>query len=86
MKTVELPPICLMPVVNADDAIGKCRPAMTVVLGAWSPGSRCHDQHNAGASPRSRMSIGLPGSGDTKTCSAILATELASTDGGVINP
>ena len=86
MKTVELPPICFMPVVSADDAIGRCRPAMTVVFGAWSPGSRSHDQHNAGASARSRMSSGLSGSGDTKTCSAILATALASTDGGVINP
>ena len=48
MKTVESPPICLMPVFSADDAIGRWRPLMTVVFGAWSPGSRCHDQHSVG--------------------------------------
>ena len=72
--------------VSADGAIGRCRPVITVVFGAWSPGSRCHAQHSVGASSRSRMSNGLSGSGEAKTCSAIFATTLASTDGGEIRP
>jgi hypothetical protein len=75
-----------MPVVSADDAIGRCLPLITVVFGAWSPGSRCHAQHSDGASSRNSTSSGLSGSGEVYTCSGIFATMLDSTDGGEINP
>src|SRR3954447_1951492 len=75
-----------MPVVSADDAIGRCLPLITVVFGPWSPGARSHAQHSAGASARSRISSGLSGRGELYTCSGIFATTLDSTDGGEIRP